>query len=72
MNKGITRAWSRPIRRLRVHTCTMDHPGALSFYIRTGFVPYRQQIEIADDPRLSGLVPETAAPHVPIIRPRIE
>ena len=69
MNAGVERAWSRPIRRFWVHTCTLDHPGALGFYMRTGFRPFRRQIEIADDPRLIGLVPEAAAPHVPIIRP---
>ena len=68
MNKGVARAWSHPIRRFWVHTCTMDHPGALDFYLRTGFQSFRQQIEVADDPRLSGLLPETAAPHVPIIQ----
>jgi GNAT superfamily N-acetyltransferase len=69
MKTAIEHAWSRPIRRFWVHTCTLDHPGALQFYIRSGFRPYRRQIEIADDPRLSGLIPETAAPHVPIVRP---
>ena len=68
MNEAIERAWSRPIRRFWVHTCTMDHPGALEFYVRSGFKPFRRQIEIADDPRLSGLIPESAAPQVPIIR----
>jgi GNAT superfamily N-acetyltransferase len=68
MNTAIARAWSQPIRRFSVHTCTLDHPGALAFYMRSGFRPFRRQIEIADDPRLSGLLPETAAPHVPIIR----
>lgn len=66
MNRAIERAWSRPIRRFWVHTCTFDHPGALAFYIRSGFVPYRQQIEIADDPRLTGALPRSAAPQVPI------
>ena len=69
MNTAIERAWSHPITRFWVHTCTLDHPGALQFYIRSGFRPYRRQVEIADDPRLSGLIPESAAPHVPIIRP---
>ena len=66
MNEAITRAWSRPISRLHVHTCTIDSPQALSFYIRSGFAPYRQQIEIADDPRVSGILPRTAGPNVPI------
>jgi len=68
MTAAIDRAWSHPIRRFWVHTCTLDHPDALSFYIRSGFRPYRRQIEIADDPRLTGVLPDTAAPHVPIIR----
>jgi GNAT superfamily N-acetyltransferase len=69
MNRAIARAWSRPIARLWVHTCTFDHPDALAFYVRSGFRPFRLQIELADDPRLTGLAPRTAAPHVPLIEP---
>lgn len=68
MNAAISRAWARPIRRFWVHTCTLDHPAALGFYRRSGFVPYRQQVEVADDPRLTGALPMTAAPQVPILR----
>jgi GNAT superfamily N-acetyltransferase len=68
MNAAIDRAWRHPIRRFSVHTCTLDHPDALAFYIRSGFRPYRRQIEIADDPRLTGILPMTAAARVPIIR----
>jgi GNAT superfamily N-acetyltransferase len=64
---AIERAFARPIRRLWVHTCTFDHPRALDFYRRAGFEPYRRAIEIADDPRLSGRLPRSAAPHVPLI-----
>lgn len=67
MNRAIDIAWSHPIRRFWVHTCTMDHPGALAFYIRSGFVPFKRQIEIADDPRLTGTLSASAAPEVPII-----
>lgn len=66
MNQAITRAWAAPITRLHVHTCTLDHPAALSFYIRSGFVPVRQQIEIEDDPRASGNFPVSAGPHIPV------
>jgi GNAT superfamily N-acetyltransferase len=61
------RAFARPIRRLWVHTCTFDHPSALGFYMRAGFTPYRRAVEVADDPRLSGLLPWRAAPQVPLI-----
>lgn len=67
MNRAIARAWSRPIRRFWVHTCTLDHQAAPVFYQRSGFRPFRRQIEIDDDPRLLGVLPRDAAPHVPII-----
>ena len=69
MNFAIEAAWSAPISRFHVHTCTLDSPQALGFYIRSGFTPYRQQIEIADDPRLTGDLPMEAGPHVPLFRP---
>lgn len=68
MNEAIRRAWAEEISLFHVHTCTLDSPQALSFYMRSGFVPVRQQIEIAPDPRLEGLIPETAAPQIPIFR----
>lgn len=68
MNRALERAWSRDVRRVRVHTCTLDHPSALAFYQRSGFRPFRRQIEIADDPRLDGVAPRTAAKHVPIVQ----
>lgn len=67
MNEAIRRAFRRPIRRLFVHTCSIDHPGALAFYMRSGFTPYRRAVEVADDPRLKGLMPPDAAPAVPLI-----
>jgi GNAT superfamily N-acetyltransferase len=67
MNRALELAWSRRPRRLTVHTCTLDHPNALGFYLRSGFVPYARSLEIADDPRLAGILPRDAAPHVPIV-----
>ncbi|WP_018318813.1 N-acetyltransferase [Bradyrhizobium sp. WSM2793] len=67
MNRALERAWSRDVRRVWVHTCTLDHPSAVAFYQRSGFRPFRRQIEIADDPRLDGTAPRTAAKHVPVI-----
>ena len=66
MNHALARAWARPISVLHLHTCTLDHPRALAFYRRSGFVPVRQQVEVLRDPRLTGLLPRHAAPHVPI------
>ena len=67
MGRMLERAWAQPIRRLWVHTCSLDHPGALDFYVRSGFAPFRRQIEVMDDPRVTGLLPRTAAPHVPLL-----
>jgi GNAT superfamily N-acetyltransferase len=67
MNRALELAWSRPIARVWVHTCTFDHPAALAFYQRSGFRPFRRQIEVADDPRLDGTAPRDVARHVPII-----
>lgn len=67
MARAIDMAWARPIARFHVHTCTLDHPAALRFYIRSGFTPIRRQVEVAPDPRLSGTLPRDAGPHCPII-----
>ncbi|MGF9761407.1 GNAT family N-acetyltransferase [Microvirga sp. 0TCS3.31] len=69
MNEAIRRAFARLMRRFFVHTCTLDSPSALPFYIRSGFTPYRRAIEVADDPRLLGLLPREAAPHIPLLTP---
>ena len=67
MNRAMERAWSSGVRRVWVHTCTLDHPSAVAFYQRSGFRPFRRQIEIADDPRLDGTLSRTAAKHVPML-----
>lgn len=69
MARAISEAWRRPIDRFWVHTCTLDHPSALGFYMRSGFIPVKRQVEIALDPRLDGTLSPDAAPDVPIIRP---
>jgi len=36
-------AWAKPISKLLVNTCTLDHPRALPLYQRLGFVPYSRE-----------------------------
>lgn len=67
MNRALEMSWARSPRRVTVHTCTLDHPRALGFYLRNGFIPYARSVEIADDPRLHGLLPRTAAPQIPVM-----
>jgi N-acetylglutamate synthase-like GNAT family acetyltransferase len=68
MDRAVDHAFGIQIERFHVHTCTIDSPQALGFYIRSGFSVTRQQVEIDNDPRLSGVLPETAAKHVPLIK----
>ena len=68
MEEILTRAWIGATTRIWLHTCTLDAPAALTFYIKCGFRPYKRAIEVADDPRLCGILPQDAAPQVPIIR----
>ncbi|KAA0921201.1 GNAT family N-acetyltransferase [Aquicoccus porphyridii] len=68
MNRALERAWREGVGRVHLHTCTLDSPQALDFYRRSGFEPVRREVEVLRDPRLSGHLPESAAPHVPILR----
>jgi GNAT superfamily N-acetyltransferase len=67
MRFALRRVWSQSPRRLRVHTCSLDHPGALAYYMRFGFHPYRRAVEVAPDPRLTGHLPAQTAPGVPLL-----
>ena len=67
MNRALEIAWSRPVDRVWLHTCSFDHPLALAFYQRSGFRPFRRQVEVVNDPRLDGTVPRDVARHVPVI-----
>jgi GNAT superfamily N-acetyltransferase len=62
-------AWKRSIDRMWLHTCSMDHPAALDFYISSGFKPYRRYVEIAADPRPIGLLAIDAGTHIPMLVP---
>lgn len=68
MAGALAEAFHGGTRRVWLHTCTFDHPGAVRFYRRQGFRPYKLAIEVSDDPRLTGHLPEAAAPHIPLLR----
>ena len=67
MGQALAMGWRKGVDRMWVHTCTLDHPGALRFYLRHGFVPFERAIESFADPRLAGILAREAAPHVPIL-----
>jgi GNAT superfamily N-acetyltransferase len=68
ITQAVARAWARPIERFWLHTCHFDHPSAIFFYEKAGFRPYAFLVEVIDDPRLTGDLPDTAAPHIPLLR----
>ncbi len=60
-------AWRDGIRRVHVHTCTLDHPAALPAYRRAGFTAYKRAVERFRDPRLTGILPADCAPQLPLV-----
>ena len=62
-------AWQPGVERVRVHTCSLDHPAALPAYLKAGFRARGRAFESFPDPRLAGLLPPEAAPQVPIVQP---
>jgi len=48
---AVDMAWEGGTRRVLVNTCTEDHPAALPNYQRAGFVPYKRETKVIDDPR---------------------
>ena len=62
MNEAIARPSPGRSGASSCDTCTLDAPGALAFYLRSGSTPYKRAIEVAEDPRLLGFLPRDSAP----------
>lgn len=67
LTEAVDRAWRPGVARVHVHTCTLDHPAALSAYRRAGFVATRRAIERFADPRAAGLIPPDTAPQIALL-----
>jgi GNAT superfamily N-acetyltransferase len=65
--EAVLRAWRDGVDRVHVHTCSLDHPAALSAYRRAGFTPFKRAIERFPDPRLLGILPSDCAPQIPLL-----
>ena len=65
--EAVQRAWRDDVRRVHVHTCSLDHPAALNAYRRAGFAPFKRAIERFPDPRLLGVLPRASAPQIPLL-----
>jgi GNAT superfamily N-acetyltransferase len=51
LSTAISTMWSKGAERLKVNTCTLDHPRALPLYQQMGFTPYAQReafVELLD------------------------
>ncbi len=46
----VERAWNWNVSRVWLHTCSLDHPSALSHYQARGFTLYRQETRIEELP----------------------
>lgn len=66
LSRVVAEAWQGETSLLRVNTCSLDHPAALPLYLKMGFVPVRHVVRQVPDPRLTGILPRTAAPHIPL------
>lgn len=67
MAEALARLWRPGVGPVRVNTCTLDHPAALPFYRRHGFVAVRRTVETFADPRIAGVLPRDAAPQIPLL-----
>lgn len=65
--EAVSRAWRSGVERVHVHTCSLDHPAALTAYRRAGFTPYKRAVERFPDPRLLGFLPKDCAPQIPLL-----
>lgn len=69
--QALALGWRKDVRRMWVHTCTLDHPAALAFYRSHGFTPFARAVETFADPRLLGVLPRDAAPQIALIDPSL-
>ncbi|MFQ6553841.1 GNAT family N-acetyltransferase [Aestuariibius insulae] len=67
IEQALHKAFARGVKRVWLHTCTLDSPGAMGFYRKAGFEAYARKVEVFDDPRLAGRLPKEAGGWVPVL-----
>ena len=50
LTRAVREAWGLGARRVWVHTCSLDHPGALANYLARGFKKFHEELTEADAP----------------------
>lgn len=68
MSQALVSVWRKDVTKIVVETSCIDDPRAMSVYVKAGFVPIERRIDVFPDPRLTGLLPISAAPHVPVLQ----
>src|SRR5262245_310995 len=53
LTAAVERAWEMGARRVWLHTCSLDHPAALSNYLARGFRLYRKTTDTQELPPVS-------------------
>jgi GNAT superfamily N-acetyltransferase len=48
LTAAVEHAWNPGVRRVWLHTCTLDHRSAMPNYLRRGFVPYKEERYLVD------------------------
>jgi GNAT superfamily N-acetyltransferase len=48
LNEAIRQSWEWDAKRVWVHTCTLDHPQALSAYMARGFQPFQTKTKMVE------------------------
>ncbi len=66
MQTLLNQAWHKNVMKITLDTCNLDHPTAINFYKHHGFEETHIETREAADPRAIGILPTTAAPHIPI------
>lgn len=67
IGEALALAWRPGVERVVVHTCTLDHPAALSTYRKAGFAVVRRAVETFPDPRVRGWLDPGDAPQTALL-----
>ncbi|KAI9012181.1 acyl-CoA N-acyltransferase [Hyaloraphidium curvatum] len=68
MGNALHRAWGRDgVARVHLHTCHLDSPPAMAFYLKMGFKAFARSVEVKPDPRAEGILSKDVRPVFPIL-----
>ena len=64
--EALRRAWRDGVSRVHVHTCSLDHPAALSAYAAPASRRTSARSSVSPTRACSGILPRDCAPQVPL------